>query len=172
VFFEGQFNSRKSTQQLAEEPATLGLFGTPISKDSIYNPFGQDIVDYNRRLVEFGPRTFKQEVNTTRMVVGLNGTLPEDAPVVKNWKWETSYNYGRTDATNQTHGNLILSHLANALGPSFMDPANGPQCGTPGNAIQGCVPLNLLTPDHVDPRDQLPDVHRDAVGVPRAARRR
>jgi iron complex outermembrane receptor protein len=153
VFFEGQFNSRKSTQQLAEEPATLGLFGTPISKNSLYNPFGQDVVDYNRRLIEFGPRTFNQDVNTTRLVVGLNGNLAEDIPVVKNWKWEGSYNYGRTDATNQTHGDLIKSHLKNALGPSFNDPTNGPTCGAPGAAVGGgCVPLNLLNPGHVDPR--------------------
>jgi outer membrane receptor protein involved in Fe transport len=153
VFFEGQFNSRKSTQQLAEEPATLGLFGTPISKDSIYNPIGQDVVDYNRRLVEFGPRTFNQDVNTTRLVVGLNGNVADDISAVKNWKWEASYNYGRTDATNQTHGDLIRSHLGNALGPSFIDPANGPTCGTPTNPIGGgCVPLNLLNPRHVDPR--------------------
>ena len=152
VLFEAQFNSRKSTQQLAEEPATLGLFGTPISKNSIYNPFGQDVVDYNRRLVEFGPRTTNQDVNTTRLVVGLNGAMPEDAPVVKNWKWEASYDYGRTDATNQAHGNLILSHLQNALGPSFNDPVNGPTCGTPSAPIGGgCVPLDLLRPGHVDP---------------------
>ena len=151
VFFEGQFNSRKSTQQLAEEPVQLALFGLTISADSIYNPLGQDVIDYNRRYKEFGPRTFNQEVNTTRLVVGLNGNIDEEVPMVKNWKWETSYNYGRNDATDSTHGDLILSHLANALGPSFVDPANGPTCGTPGNAIPGCVPLNILNPNHVTP---------------------
>ncbi|HEY6180168.1 MAG TPA: TonB-dependent receptor, partial [Kofleriaceae bacterium] len=149
VFFEGQFNSRKSTQQLAETPIGLGLFGITLSGNSIYNPLGKDIVDYNRRMTEFGPRTFNQDVNTTRLVTGLNGTIADDLPVVKNWKWETSYNYGRTDGTNSTTGNLILSHLANALGPSFVDPALGAQCGTPGNAIAGCVPLSLLVPGHV-----------------------
>ena len=155
VFYEGQFNSRKSSQQLAESPATLGLFGTPISAQSIYNPFGQNIVDYNRRLVEFGPRQFKQDVNTTRLVVGLDGAVAEDVPVVNNWKWETSYNYGRTDGTNQTSGNLIKSHLRNALGPSFRDTTNNnaPTCGTAAAPIEGgCVPLNLLDPKHVDPR--------------------
>jgi iron complex outermembrane recepter protein len=144
VFFEGQFNSRKSQQQLAEEPVQLALFGTPISADSIYNPFGQDVVDYNRRLVEFGPRTFTQDVNTTRLVVGLNGTLDEQVPALKNWKWEGSYNYGRNDSTQASHGDLILSHLGNALGPSFRD-ATGPHCGTSAaNEIDGCVPLDLL----------------------------
>jgi hypothetical protein len=104
VFFAGQFNSRKSQQQLAEEPVQLGLFGTPITKSNIYNQFGQDVVDYNRRLVEFGPRTFTQDINTTRLVVGLNGTLDEQVPALKNWKWEGSYNYGRNDSTQATHG--------------------------------------------------------------------
>ena len=152
AFFDGQFNNRKSDQQLAEEPATLGLFGTPISKDSIYNPLGQDVVDYNRRLVEFGPRTAQQEVNTMRLVVGVNGNTPDDVPLVHNWKWEGSYNFGKTDSTQSSHGDLILSRLRNALGPSFMDPTNGAQCGTPGHAIADCVPLNLLVPGHVDPR--------------------
>ncbi len=144
VFFEGQFNSRKSTQQLAEEPVQLALTGTPISADSLYNTFGRDVVDYNRRLVEFGPRTFNQEVNTTRLVVGLNGTLDEQVPALKNWRWEGSYNYGRNDSTQASHGDLILSHLGNALGESHMD-GQGPFCGpTRAQAIDGCVPLDLL----------------------------
>jgi len=149
AFYEAQFNNRRSTQQLAEEPATLGAFGTPISADSIYNPLGQNITDYNRRLVEFGPRTFNQEVNTDRVVVGIKGSVAEDLPVLKNWKWEVSYDFGRTDSTQSTHGDLILSHLGNALGPSFVSPANGPECGTPTSPIPGCVPLNLLTPGNV-----------------------
>jgi outer membrane receptor protein involved in Fe transport len=150
VFFEGQFNLRKSQQQLAETPVQLSLIHTPISKDSLYNPFGKDVTDYNRRMVEFGPRIFTQEVNTNRMVFGLDGTIPEDtAPVIGNWKWETSYNYGRTDSTNQNTGNLILSHFANSIGPSFVD-ANGPQCGTPGNPIPGCTPMDILHPGHID----------------------
>ncbi|HET9626065.1 MAG TPA: TonB-dependent receptor [Kofleriaceae bacterium] len=152
AFFEGQFNSRKSAQQLAEEPAQLGLFGTPISADNAYNPFHTDIVSYNRRLTEFGTRNADQSVQTSRIVVGLNGNIPEEVPVLKNWKWELSYDYGRTDSTNSTKGDLILSHLANALGPSFTDSNGVAQCGTgPSTQIAGCVPLNLLTPGHVAP---------------------
>ena len=151
VFFEGQFNARKSTQQLAEEPVDLSGARAPISRNSIYNPIGQDILDYRRRLVEFGPRTFNQDINTTRLVVGLNGTADEDVPLVKNWKWEASYNYGRSDATQAGHGMLIRSHLKAALGPSFVDPAIGPQCGAPGAVIANCVPLSLLRPGEVTP---------------------
>jgi outer membrane receptor protein involved in Fe transport len=149
-FFEVSYNKRFSEQQLAEEPLFTGLYGTPISANSIYNPFGVDIVDYNRRLTEFGPRTFKQNVDTVRAVVGLGGDFDEKS-ALSGWKWELSFNYGRTNATQENRGSLILSHLANALGPSFNDPSNGPTCGTPTAPIAGCVPLSLLTPGQVTP---------------------
>ncbi|HMG54038.1 MAG TPA: TonB-dependent receptor, partial [Kofleriaceae bacterium] len=60
------------------------------------------------------------------------------------WKWELSYNYGRTDATQRIEGEYITSRLRNAIGPSFIDPSNGPTCGTPSSPIFGCVPMNLL----------------------------
>ena len=152
AFFEASFNSRNSEQQLASEPIFTAIYGTPISADSIYNPLGTDVVDYNRRLQEFGPRTYKQNVNTTRAVVGVDGKFDEDSPL-KNWKWEVSFDYGRTDATNQTHGDLILTNLQQALGPSFRDPNNGnaPTCGTAAAPIPGCVPLSLLVPNTVTP---------------------
>ncbi|HEX8109564.1 MAG TPA: TonB-dependent receptor, partial [Kofleriaceae bacterium] len=152
-FFEGQFNRRTSTQQLAEEPFSTRATGIVISADSFYNPFGQDVVDYDRRLVEVGPRTFHQEVSTTRLVVGLDGTIDEPLPGFKNWKWEVSYDYGHSDSTQVTHGDLSLSLLANALGPSFLD-TQGAHCGTsPANEIAGCVPLDLLHPGsgHITP---------------------
>ena len=163
AFFEASYNNRKSEQQLAPEPLFLSQFGLTISADSMYNPFGTQgqyaslnnggvqIDDYNRRLNEFGDRTYKQDVNTSRVVVGLDGKVPESTGL-KNWKWEVSYNYGRVDATQTTHGDLILSRLANALGPSMMDPGTGsPICvGTPGDpttAIPGCVPLSIMIPN-------------------------
>ncbi len=168
AFFEASYNNRKSEQQLAPEPLFLSQFGLVISADSMYNPFGNQgqylssqpggtgvqIDDYNRRLVEFGNRFFRQDVSTERLVAGLEGKIDEDAPAFKNWKWEVSYNYGRVDATSESRGDLILSHLANALGPSMIDPASGnPICvTTPGMAatvIPGCVPLNILTPNMV-----------------------
>jgi outer membrane receptor protein involved in Fe transport len=155
AFYEASFNSRKSTQQLAEEPlvtSQTGANGIAISKDSIYNPFGVDVVDYNRRLTEFGVRNANQDVDTTRVVVGAKGSIDEAVPVVQNWKWEASYNYGRSTATNTLHGDLIVSRLVKAIGPSFVDPVKGPTCGTPGAPItDGCVPLSLLTPGQVSP---------------------
>ncbi len=149
VFFEGLYLNRQSNQQLAPEP----YFGNaPISAQSIYNNTGGDIYDYRRRLDEFGTRDQFQNVDTFRLVAGLGGKLGADAPVLKNWKWELSYNYGHTVGLQRLDGNLIVSRLANALGPSFFDTDGTPRCGTPGNVIPGCVPMNIMGPSgSIDP---------------------
>jgi iron complex outermembrane receptor protein len=150
AFFEASYLNRTSDQQLAPEPFASAA---RISKDSIYNPYGGDVLGYNRRLEEFGPRKSLQNVDTFRIVSGLQGTLPEDAPALKNWKWEASYNYGRTDATQRNEGNLIKSRLSNALGPSFVDGSGVPTCGTPTDPIDGCIPINILGPSgSIDPK--------------------
>jgi outer membrane receptor protein involved in Fe transport len=142
-FFEASFLNRTSDQQLAPEPFASAAM---ISKDSLYNPHNGDVYGYNRRLEEFGPRRSLQSVDTFRIVAGFQGAVPEDAPALKNWKWELSYNYGRTDATQKGEGNLILSRLSEAIGPSFLDGNGTPTCGTPTAPISGCVPMNLLGP--------------------------
>jgi iron complex outermembrane recepter protein len=141
AFFEGSFINRRSDQRLAPEPF---VSSAPISANSVFNPYGVTLLGYNRRLSEFGPRRSLQDVDTFRMVAGLDGELPENLPGLAGWKWELSYNYGRTKATQQNEGNLITSRLANALGPSFIDEDGIARCGSQGAAIDGCVPMNLL----------------------------
>ncbi|HEU4732588.1 MAG TPA: TonB-dependent receptor [Kofleriaceae bacterium] len=149
AFFEASYMNRKSDQQLASEPFSNAV---PISKNSIYNPIGGDILGYQRRLDEFGPRTSAQSVNTFRMVGGVQGTVPEDFEVFKNFKWELSYNYGRNDGEQRNQGNLIKSRLANAVGPSFINADGVPTCGTPAKPIAGCVPMDILDPvGSIDP---------------------
>ncbi|MBC7976521.1 MAG: TonB-dependent receptor, partial [Myxococcales bacterium] len=153
AFFEASFLNRTSDQQLAPEPFSTLSSGIGVSKDSLYNQLGGDVNGYSRRLLEFGPRRSLQNIGTFRTVAGLQGKIAEDAPALKDWKWEVSYNYGRTDGTNQNEGNLIVSRLANALGPSFLDGNNMPTCGTPAAPIEGCVPINILGPaGSIDPR--------------------
>jgi outer membrane receptor protein involved in Fe transport len=141
TFFEGSYMNRKSDQQLAPEPFSNAV---TISKGSMYNPTGGDILGYQRRLDEFGPRRSSQSINTFRLVGGFKGKVPEDVELFKNFKWELSYNYGRNDADQQNVGNLIKSRLANALGPSFINAQGVPTCGTVAKPIAGCVPMNIL----------------------------
>jgi iron complex outermembrane recepter protein len=141
AFFEGSYINRKSDQRLAPEPF---ISAAPISAQSVYNPLGVGVLGYNRRLAEYGPRRSIQNVDTFRMVAGLDGTIPESIPGLADWKWELSYNFGRTQATQENRGNLIRSRLRSALGPSFLDANGVARCGTPTAEIAGCVPLNIL----------------------------
>ncbi len=153
VFYEASYNNRRSRQQLAPEVFDANAYGAPISADSMYNPLGVDIVDYHRRMTEFGDRSFSQEINSYRAVVGVEGHLPEDAGLFANWKWEISFNAGRTSSEQSSGGSLILSHLQNSLGPSALV-GGVPTClgtaGDPTTAIPGCVPVNLLQPNNVN----------------------
>ena len=155
-FYEAMYMHRGSTQQLAPEPLPLDQLGLVISADNFYNPYGKDIAFYRRRLEELGNRVADQTVDTFRVVAGLEGDIPEDVPVLGNWRWELSYNYGRTQGQQVNRGNLILSRLQNAMGPSFVDDAGVAHCGTETAPIDGCVPINLLggsgaiSPDQID----------------------
>ena len=160
AFFEASYLNRKSDQQLASEPFLAPI---PVSGQSVFvqedpalaaivgnNPDAA-IYDYRRRLTEFGPRRSLQNIDTFRIVTGLTGKLPGDLPAFKDWKWELSYNYGHTEGLQRNEGNLILSRLAQAIGPSFRD-ATGLHCGTPGAEIAGCVPINIIGPEgSIDP---------------------
>ncbi|MEO7733852.1 MAG: TonB-dependent receptor, partial [Kofleriaceae bacterium] len=85
-----------------------------------------------------------QSINTFRIVGGLQGSIANDAELLKNLKWEVAYNYGRNDGTQENQGNLIKSRLATALGPSFRDVNGTPTCGTLAKPIAGCVPMDVL----------------------------
>lgn len=142
-FFEASYMNRKSDQKLAEEPLFTLSEGLPLSADSTFNPFGRDLWDVRRRMVEAGSRRYLQDVNTFRFVAGLDGTLPGDA--LEGWKWESSFNFGRTGATEVKEGLLQRSHVREAIGASYRDANGVAHCGTqeaPGP--EGCVPLNLL----------------------------
>jgi outer membrane receptor protein involved in Fe transport len=149
TFFEASYMNRTSDQQLAPEVFNNAV---PISRNSMYNPMGGDILGYQRRLDEFGPRTTAESINNFRMVAGFQGSVPGDVDLFKNFKWELAYDYGRNDAEVRSAGNLIKSRLANAVGPSFINASGVPTCGTPTKPIAGCVPMNILGPDgSIDP---------------------
>ena len=143
------YNQRVSEQLLAAMPVTLGTApgsGSAaqtvfISRDSIYNPFGQDVSRVNRRITETGGRSFNQDVRTFAMNAGLEGTLTFGE---KYFDWEAGYFRGENKANNTTFGLFNVPALREALGPSFRDAAGVARCGTVALPIAGCVPLNLL----------------------------
>jgi outer membrane receptor protein involved in Fe transport len=168
-YYEASYTQRNTQQNAAPMPLNpgdyfLGDGVTPISlsADNIYNPFGVatcpaglkdstkcgvPLPFSGRRLLEFGRRTYTEELATFRIVTGLDGTLPDAAGPLHGWYWDASMNYGRTSGNFTTGGALRNSRVAGAVGPSLVI-KGVPQCvGTPGDpttVIPGCVPINLL----------------------------
>ncbi|WP_158305839.1 TonB-dependent receptor plug domain-containing protein [Parvularcula bermudensis] len=158
LFTEVSYVDRQSQQQLAEVPlAPLAFFGfdAPYSADNGYNPFGQEISDWRRRIVETGGRTDDVQVKTFRTVLGARGELPRD------WSWEFSYSYGDVDRTSSFFPIIDLNKTALAVGPTAMDGDGVLRCDTDSDGDftdaddQTCVPLdvfgeNSITPEMID----------------------
>ncbi len=178
LFLELLYLHRNSDRQLS--PVAFEA-DSPISKDSIYNQLGGDILDYRRRITELGPRQFLDTVSMFRFVVGVTGGAPKSWGVLKDWKYEVSENYGYTDSLIGTTGQLLNPRVADALGPSMRDASGVPICvrkpGDPTTQIIykvptntglvlmiPCVPLNLLAPAGSIPLDQLKNLTFNDAG--------
>lgn len=148
----GTYNNRLSEQLLAAMPIVLGTgpgAGVQaqtigISPDSMYNPFGQTVSRIQRRAVETGGRSFRQDVTTYAFSGGLEGAFEVGD---RYFSWDAGMVYGKNSQSDTTYGLFNVAALRNALGPSML--VNGvPTCvatpGDPSTAIAGCVPLNLL----------------------------
>jgi len=170
---------RDSSRQLS--PVAF-VADSPISKDSLYNPLGGDILDYRRRITELGPRQYLDDVRMARFVAGVTGSVPASLGLLEDWKYELSYNYGDTKALAGTTGQLLKPRVADALGPSMRDANGVPICvRTPGDPttqiiykipqatgnilLVPCVPLNLLAPAGAIPRDQLQNLTYSDAGT-------
>src|SRR5205823_2954663 len=108
-------------------------------------------------------------------VLGLAGSL---FGPLKDWKYEVSENYGVTSASLGTTGQLLRDRVADSLGPSMLDEHGKPICvrtpgdittkiiyGDPAGVAIPCVPLNLLAPAGMIPRNQLANLTFSDVGL-------
>ncbi len=139
-FFEGLYTNRQSEQLIAAIPFFSTNAGVTVSPQNYYNPTGLEIIDARKRFTEIGGRSQSQDIDTFRFVIGLDGKLP-----LKSWVWDTSLNFGKVLAIDTREGALVVSRLGPAIGPSFLPAgATAPVCGTPGNVISGCTPINLF----------------------------
>ena len=149
AFIQGTYNNRRSEQLLAAMPIVLGsVTSSPtsrvisISPFSMYNPFGAPVTRIQRRAVETGGRSFNQNVDTFGFSGGLEGSFERWD---RYFTWDAGMVYARNDQNDTTQGLFNVPALSAALGPSEL--RNGvPTCvvAPGGNAIVGCVPLNLL----------------------------
>ncbi|WP_233998849.1 TonB-dependent receptor [Microbulbifer pacificus] len=104
-----------------------------IASDQIFNPFGEEITDVRKRVLELGPRIQTNGTDTWRLNTGMKGQIDE-------WRWEL------TAATHYTRANETLNNLIdpNHLSLSLKGPDT---CITE----TGCVAVNLLgAPGSID----------------------
>lgn len=158
MFAEVSYIDRESQQLLAEVPlAPFAFFGfdAPYSAANAYNPFGQDITDWRRRLVETGGRSGPNQTSTLRIVAGLEGELQG------GWEWAFTYLYGDVDQSTSFGPIINLERTALAVGPTAVDGSGTLRCDTNGDGSftsaddQLCVPLdvfgeNSITPEMID----------------------
>ncbi|CAE6813930.1 Vitamin B12 transporter BtuB [Xanthomonas arboricola] len=146
--FDGLYNRRQSSQQLAGFPLASVNTGILMSGDSYYNPYnsayggdGRD-VGWSHRLTEFA-RTYQQDVKTSHVYTGLEGDFQF---ADRQFSWDVGFAHNQTDQTETQYGDVNLLNLGNALGASAI--VNGTlSCLDSGGAvIAGCVPFNPLSP--------------------------
>ena len=152
AYFQASYVQRESQYLVAPEPfVTTGNPDLVVSGANPYNPFGQDLTSIQRRLTDISGRGGGFDVNTLRIVTGIDGTLGEFAGPATGWYWDASVNYGRTYGTFTNTGFLNTQKTGPGLGPGFVD-ADGAHCGTTKSPIENCTPIDLFgAPGTIDP---------------------
>ncbi|WP_229507177.1 TonB-dependent receptor [Pseudoduganella rivuli] len=149
---EAMASTRTSSQLFAPFPLGIrGGNGYSISADQAYNPFGtaNGVPQANalafsgaafriqRVPVEVGNRDNRQDVTTSRLLLGLEGRN-----LLGEWNWDATLTHGRSRATFDALNQLNLDNVYRAL-------ASPAACA----AAPGCVPLNVfgtITPQMAD----------------------
>jgi iron complex outermembrane recepter protein len=136
------WNNRKSKNQAAALPLLIGqgagnlnlLDTIDIDATNPFNPVPGVTLDESnyilirKRMVELGPRRFKQDVKTIYGVATLDGQFTSGN---NDWYWDINASYGRNKASQIMNGNLNAANLQQALGPI-------------ANCTAPCVPVNLF----------------------------
>lgn len=163
-----QFMEASTVSESAPTELSLGSGGVPqgvgiqVASNSFYNPYGLAIGSVRRALAE----SPQKERNAVARTAVISPTVTGDFNFAqRSFDWEVGAEIGRTIQTNHVANELSVSSLKNALGPSFKDASGNIVCGTPGNVIQGCVPMNILGNNTITPEMmQYLRLDSDSVG--------
>ncbi|GAB4190216.1 MAG: TonB-dependent receptor [Wenzhouxiangellaceae bacterium] len=137
VYSEARYSERESRLQFA--PLFIDS-SFNVAANQAFNPFADDLINVNRRLVEAGGDQRQLEVEQLQLVLGLAGDFGGNQ---SPWRWDVSAQWGRREFTfNQRTLNPDTTTLA--LGPSFIDDQGQAVCGAVDDPLAGCVPLNLF----------------------------
>lgn len=121
------FTNRRSNQQLAPQPGDItldvcavGEIGNCVNLDnsmaaagivSRTDVYGDEVVDYRRRMNDVGPRIYSQNTDTWRMSAGLAGALD----VHTGMNWDVSYTYGKNKAETAVANSINASKMENSI---------------------------------------------------------
>jgi len=138
AYVEAFSNKTRSRYIIAPLPLIFGEAGVILSADSVYNPFDVDISVGGIRLTEAGNRVGGFETQADQLSTGLRGSFGD------TWQWDAGITYARTSQDDWRTGYLFGPAVAAGVGPSFIDGGGVARCGTPGNVIANCTPLNFF----------------------------
>lgn len=129
---EGTYLETEANSTLAPTPVFTAFEQQPlvIAADNIYNPFGVDIADARRRLLEFPERTQHNRSEVNRISGSVEGLFAD-------WNWDIGYGWSRNKASEVTHNLVNADRLRRGLGSA---------ANCQGADIDGCIPINLLGP--------------------------
>tara|TARA_R110002096_G_scaffold435475_1_gene660888 strand:- start:115 stop:3135 length:3021 start_codon:yes stop_codon:yes gene_type:complete len=133
-------------QSLRDQALALGLGDGDADPFRDANGDPTVLLDWRRRLTEFGGRTTDNIRDTMRIVTGFKGKIND------NFNWDLSYTYGRTIQSQVIRGNTQIANVNEALNVEA-DPNNpgGFRCADPNARARGCAPLNIFGFDKVSP---------------------
>jgi len=134
------YSYRDSNRQVAGYPYQAIAFDTPMAANSYFNPLGVEIQNWWRRTWEI-PRESRAELTTYRFSGNFEGSF-EFAD--RYFDWDVGYLHNNNKLTQTGTGNLNLTSLRAAVGPSFLNGDGVVQCGTAAAPISlnQCVPFN------------------------------
>ena len=162
AYLEVYHTRYQSASIIAPLPFTMSGSSTiRVSQNNYYNPFGvtfgycdpaEDSPDQSdcgyslgERMTSMGNRRISNRTDTSQIQAGFKGTFGESS-----WQWDANFGYGHTGTLSQSYGYFYQGALAAGLGPSFYDPtanngAGAVVCGTPGNVISNCTPIDIFS---------------------------
>lgn len=100
------FYSKRHSRQIV---TPRGIRPNEVDADFIYNPTWQDLTLKRRRMIELGAPYFYQQVKSTQLTLGLDGTLEN------GWFYDVSVNYGRNTAYDGWTHDIDQQRVAQTL---------------------------------------------------------
>jgi len=134
------YNNRTTERSIAGYPFQGPTFDVAIDADSHFNPTGADITNWWRRLWEV-PRASSTTTDNYRFTGAFEGSFEVGE---RYFDWDVSYMFNENRLTRSDRGDIALSPLRAAVGPSFLNGDGVVQCGTPDDpiALAACRPWN------------------------------